>query len=167
MGKGHHADNTTRHQQKFKGWLSLLFPSVLEVQDDTALWHLRGDDGQGNYIDVAQPLERAQMVVIQVNVALLGSVKRQLSDLHPLERKHFICDLRLQILSFDVGFQGIADPLDIIMLTKGLFLDTVTRDLFLQSVTTIDRARHAALTILERFNDGAPGTTLAGSPSVS
>src|SRR5262249_52094298 len=139
MGKGQHADNSNRNRQRFKTWLSISYPTVHEIEDNTTLWHLRTDDGTGQYLDVAQPVQRPEIVIIQATVTVIGPVKRQLADLSPVERKRFICDLRINLLSLEVFFRGVAEPLDTIIVNQSFFMDTITRDSFLRMASTVYR----------------------------
>jgi hypothetical protein len=137
---------------EIKSWLTGAYSKVTDVHDEMTLWHLRTDDGNGRCLDIAQPFEKSESIVIQATIATIGPVKHRFTKLSPSERKKFLCGLQLRLLALDVGYRGVDDTLDRIVIIQGMFVDTMTRDAFLYKQSLVYRAMNIVLVMLEQLN---------------
>jgi hypothetical protein len=154
-GMGKNQDPHDAIRRRVQNWLTTRFNNVVPQESQECFWQLTGLDEMGGGLDVSQFRSKPELIYIQGTIKLSPVHQQKFVKMSPKERFDFISELRLMLLSIDVEFSGIDDPLETILIVNPLFVDTLNRDAFINKLAWVNRGVLSMIVMLDRkFNDG-------------
>ncbi len=137
-------------RRRIEGWLAREFEKVLPFSDPGALWHLTAKDKNGRGFDVAQLAARPDRILVQATIEVLSNYRQRLAEMDARDRRDFICDLRLRLLSMDIEYKGLEYPLEQIVVAQLFFIDNLNRNVFFEKLASVNRAVLSILVMLDK-----------------
>lgn len=128
-------------RRKIVFWLSGSPFSYVEHPATNAVWRLTATDENDLKLDMAQLVKAPQdLIVIQASIIVGPGHQNTLGQLEGAERAQFLRNLQLRLLLMGLEFQGIAYPLERIIVQHFFFYDGLTKDAFFQKISLVRRA---------------------------
>lgn len=137
-----------RVRERIVGWLAADHWKIQEGGSPQTRWAVVAEDAQRKRIVFAQLVDRPDLLVIQGSLAVPEALRRRLDQMPAPEREELLWDMRFQLLSMDVRFQGVAPPLEKITVRQHLYVDDLRRNEF---VGTVNRLQDALLAMIWMF----------------
>ena len=138
-----------QNRRKIQGWLMEEGWRVGEVNPPDAAWMLSATDESGRIILIGQPINRADIVLIQGSVRTDENVRRHLREMAQHERNKFYLDLQYSLLQMGVEYANVGnpppDPPELVGVTQRIYAEALNRDEFVQRAILI---RNAVVMIL-------------------
>jgi hypothetical protein len=129
-----------QNRRKVHGWLMDEGWRVGEGHAPDAAWLLNATDQGGRTIVVAQPINRADMVVIQGGIKIDENVRRHLGEMPQHERNEFHLDLQYSLLQMGVEYIQRGEPLEFVGIAQRIYSDALIRDRFVQRIILVRNA---------------------------
>lgn len=132
------------NRQTFTSWLVDEGYSVNSLDADDASWLVRAEDPAKRVLVVGQKMQRPDMLVLQATVNVSESHTKKVAALEDPQRRDFLTDMALTLLSIGLDFSGVGHPFRQVQLTDHLHLEGLDRNLF---IATIRKLRHGILAV--------------------
>lgn len=100
-------------------------------------WVLTWKDAAGYAFMVAQSKQIPDQIVLQSTFGIDGEHKKNFLLMDGAERREFLRELKVAILSLGVGFEGAQEPFEQITVVQHLYEDGLTKDRFFQCLGQI------------------------------
>ena len=136
---------SSQNKRKVHGWLLDEGWQIGEINAPGATWVLNATDEGKRTIIIAQPMNRADMVVIEGAVKIPDEVRRHLGEMPQHERNQFYFDLQYSLLQMGVEYRNVGQPFELPGVVQRIYSDALRRDEFVQRVILV---RNAVVMIL-------------------
>jgi len=94
---------------------------------------------------IGQNKARPDMIHLEASVNLADADRKMFENLPDEKRKEILWGLRFRLLSMNVDFVGVTEPMEAVLLTQRMYLDGLTQDAFLQRFSVV---RNAVITVI-------------------
>jgi len=150
MTKRDQKNPTDNNRRRVQGWLLDRYEHVTQIDTPDTIWQLTAKDHFGHGLAVANLVAKPHLILAQISIALMPNYQNAFNSLSPKERSEFLCEVQLRLLSMDVDYSGVDEPLELIIIEASLSLDGLNRDTLLQRAACINRAGLSVLIMLNR-----------------
>ncbi len=79
-------------------------------------------------------------ISIEAGITIIDDHVNKFAGLPKKKMREFLWDLRFALLQMDVAFQGLSEPLQQVMVGQTLYCDALTKDLFMQRLSEVEKA---------------------------
>jgi hypothetical protein len=132
------SNEVTRDQ--IQNWLMNEGWQISEQSHPGAEWLIRAEDAARRRILVGQNKARSDMIYMEARVNLADEHRKMFEKLPDEKRRSILWELRFRLLSLNVDFAGVAEPMQAVQLTQRIYVDGLTRDAFLQRFSNVRNA---------------------------
>ena len=132
-------------RDKIQNWLMNEGWQIAEQPHPDVEWLIRAEDGGGRRILVGQNKAKPDQIHLEARVNLADEHQKMFETLAADIRREILWNLRFRLLSMNVEFVGVAEPMQSVMLTQRIYLDGLTKDNFLQRFLIV---RNAVITVI-------------------
>jgi hypothetical protein len=132
-------------RDKVQRWLMSEGWQISEQPHPEAEWLIRAEDAVKRRILVGQNKARADRIHLEARVSLADEHRRMFENLPAEKRRDILWDLRFRLLAMNVDFAGVAEPIKTVLITQRIYLDGLSKDLFLQRFSIL---RNAVITVI-------------------
>jgi hypothetical protein len=139
--QGTESQQTKNHKRNIHSWLMGEGWQVGEEYNKETSWVLTATDKGGHKLLVLQPIDKADMIVIQSGVKTSDNIRRHLSEMPNNERKEFYFDLQYSLLQMNVEYANVGDPFELVVTSQRVYSDSLIRDTFIQRVIQVRNAQ--------------------------
>lgn len=144
-------------REKVQNWLMGEGWQISEQTHPDMAWLITAQDAGGRRIIVGRNKARQDHLHLEAVVDLSNDYRKMFEDLPKDKRREILWKLRFQLLSMNVDFMGIADPMETVLLTQRLYLDGLTKDAFIQRFLMVRNAVIAVIwSIIQHLEDVEP-----------
>jgi len=113
---------------------------IKETDDLMAIFNIYAEDEQKRNVNVAQPLERPTQIAIGTNAAFQKDIQLKIQRMDEKDREDFFWEIRFGLLQMNVGFGNVGLPFEKIQLTSNVWLDNLSKDVFMRRMFDVRRA---------------------------
>jgi hypothetical protein len=122
-----------------EGW------QISEQPHPDALWLIRAEDAAQRRILIGQNKARPDQLHLEARVNLAPEHRKLFETLPKEKRREILWELRFRLLSMNVDFAGVAEPMQAVILTQRIYTDGLTKDAFLQRFLIV---RNAVISVI-------------------
>ena len=94
---------------------------------------------------VGQNKLREDQIHLEARVTIADENRKMFESLPEEKRRENLWNLRFRLLSMNVDFAGVADPMQTVVLTQRMYTDGLTKDAFIQRFLTLRNAEIAVI----------------------
>jgi hypothetical protein len=134
---------TTR--EKVQTWLMSEGWQIAEQSHPDLAWLIRAEDAAQRKILIGQSKAREDQIHLEARVNVGDDHREKFESLPEERRREILWKLRFRLLSMNVDFVGVTEPMEAVLLTQRMYLDGLTKDTFLQRFSTL---RNAVITVV-------------------
>jgi hypothetical protein len=134
---------TTR--EKVQNWLMSEGWKIAEQSHPDMAWLIRAEDAAERRIVVGQSKAREDHIHLEARVNVGDEHRSKFESLPKERRREILWKLRFRLLSMNVDFVGVAEPIQAVLLTQRIYQDGLTKDTFLQRFSMV---RNAVITVI-------------------
>ena len=146
---------TTR--DKVQNWLMSEGWQISEQSHPNMEWLIRAEDAGERKILVGQNKAREDQIHLEASVAVADEHRQKFESLPEEKRREILWGLRFRLLSMNVDFLGVAEPMQTVVLTQRTYMDGLTKDGFIQRFLTVRNAVIAVIwSIIQDLEDVEP-----------
>ena len=143
---------------RIQGWFMDEGWSLRQETVPEADWAMVAESRAGVKINARQLSGHPDLVLIFAAVLTDEETRKRLMALPADERREFLWDMRFHLLDLGVGFEGIQEPPERVIVSLPIYEDGLTKDAFLGRATQVHNATLAMIWMLARkFAQPAPG----------
>ncbi|MCF8053352.1 MAG: DUF2299 family protein [Desulfobacterales bacterium] len=135
--------NAVRDQ--VQNWLMSEGWQISEQSHPDLAWLIRAEDAAKRRILVGQSKARPDMIHLEARVNLADEHRKMFENLPQETRRKILWDLRFRLLSMNVDFVGVTEPMQAVLITQRIYLDGLTKDNFLQRFSNV---RNGVITVI-------------------
>ncbi len=137
----HSTDDSNRYnvEADISRWLSEEGWQLSPYTQTDLCFGVAADDGSTKLI-VAQLAQMPDRISIEAGITIIDDHVNKFAGLPEKKRREFLWDLRFALLQMDVAFQGLSEPLQQVMVGQTLYCDALTKDLFMQRLSEVEKA---------------------------
>jgi len=129
---------TTR--EKVQNWLMSEGWQIAEQSHPNLAWLIRAEDAAERRILVGQDKVKQDYIHLEARVNIADEHRKKFESLPENRRREILWKLRFRLLSMNVDFAGVAEPMQAVLLTQRIYLDGLTKDLFIQRFLMVRNA---------------------------
>jgi len=126
-------------KDKIEEWLLREGFKVSDETNPKMKFNILATDNDGRKINILQPLDRVETVVIVTAVALIQDQRNKIRLMDAERRARFLWDLRFGLLNAGVVFDGITESPERIFISTPVYYDGLTHQAFMDKVSMIRR----------------------------
>lgn len=127
-------------REKVQGWLMSEGWQITEQSHPNMAWLIRAEDASQRRILVGQSKTRPDHIQLEGRVHIADDHRDKFEGLPEVKRREALWKLRFRLLSMNVEFAGVAEPMQGVVITQRIYLDGLTRDAFIQRFLVICNA---------------------------
>jgi len=127
-------------REKVQNWLMSEGWQIAEQSHPDLTWLIRAEDAAARRILVGQSKAREDRIHLEARVNVGDEHRKKFGSLPGERRRDILWKLRFRLLSMNVDFVGVAEPIQAVLLTQRIYLDGLTKDTFLQRFSIIRNA---------------------------
>jgi len=127
-------------RDKVQNWLMAEGWQLAEQAHPDLEWLIRAEDANGRRILVGQNKVRPDRVHLEARVDIAGEHRKKFESLPEERRREVLWKLRFRLLSMNVDFAGVAEPMQTVVLLQRIYLDGLTKDSFVQRFLVVRNA---------------------------
>lgn len=124
--------NMESARDKIQSWLMSEGWQISEQTHADFAWLITAQDAGGRRIVVGQSKARQDLLHLEAAVEPSDEYREMFANLPEDRRREILWKLRFQLLSMNVDFSGVGEPLEAVLLTQRIYLDGLTKDAFIQ-----------------------------------
>lgn len=148
-------------KEEIKGWFALDHVETSEVKNDLADFQLvlKNVFGLGFAINIAKPKDNS---ILQIVMKLESPkvIQDGFASLTGAEKLQHVEELKMELLKLDVDYE-ISANLDSVTIADVVYLEDMTRTIFMDALRSVRNAALVTISILSRkFNPGYEPTPL-------
>ena len=132
-------------REKVQNWLMSEGWQIAEQSHPDLAWLIRAEDAAQRRILIGQSKARPDQIHLEARVNLADDHRKMFENLAQERRREILWDLRFRLLSMNVDFAGVAEPMQAVLVTQRIYLDGLTKDAFLQRFSIV---RNAVITVI-------------------
>ena len=159
------ATEANENRETIQKWLMGEGWKISEQPHPDAEWLIRAEDAAQRRILIGQNKSRPDMILLEARVNLSDDHRKKFEQLPEETRRSTLWDLRFRLLSMNVDFAGVAEPMPTVLLTQRIYLDGLTKDSFLQRFTMVRNAVVAVIWSITRQLEGVEPPAESASPT--
>jgi hypothetical protein len=137
------SSDDTRDQ--VQNWLMSEGWQISEQSHPDLAWLIRAEDAAQRRILVGQSKARPDMIHLEARVNLADEHRKMFENLPQETRRKILWDLRFRLLSMNVDFVGVTEPMQAVLITQRIYLDGLKKDTFLQRFANV---RNGVITVI-------------------
>ena len=145
MGAAEKEQNMEGTRDKVQKWLMGEGWQISEQPHPEALWLIRAEDAAQRRILIGQNKARPDQLHLEARVNLAQEHQNMFEKLSEEKRRDILWELRFRLLSMNVDFAGVAEPMQAVVLTQRIYTDGLTKDAFLQRFLIV---RNAVISVI-------------------
>jgi hypothetical protein len=144
-------------RDKVQNWLMSEGWQISEQSHPDMAWLIRAEDVGQRKILVGQNKAREDQIHLEASVGVADEHRQKFESLPEERRREILWNLRFRLLSMNVDFLGVAEPIQTVVLTQRTYLDGLTKDGFIQRFLTVRNAVIAVIwSIIQDLEDVEP-----------
>ena len=132
--------NPEATRDKVQNWLMSEGWQISEQTHADFAWLIRAEDAGGRRIAVGQNKARQDHLHLEAAVDSSDEYRKMFANLPEDKRREILWKLRFQLLLMNVDFTGVAEPMEVVVLTQRIYLDGLTKDAFIQRFLMVRNA---------------------------
>lgn len=132
-------------RDQVQNWLMKEGWQISEQAHPDLDWLIRAEDAAQRRILVGQGKVRPDMILLEARVDLADEHRKMFENLPQEKRRNILWDLRFRLLSMNVDFAGVTEPMRAVQITQRIYTDGLTKDNFLQRFTNV---RNGVITVI-------------------
>lgn len=152
-------------RDKIQNWLMNEGWQIAEQPHPDLAWLIRAEDGGGRRILVGQGKVREDQIHLEARVVIAEENRKMFESLPEETRRQNLWNLRFRLLSMNVDFAGVADPMQTVVLTQRMYTDGLTKDAFVQRFLTVRNAEIAVIWSIIQDLEGVEPPTESAKPT--
>jgi len=129
---------TTR--ERVQNWLMSEGWQIAEQPHPNLAWLIRAEDAAERRILVGQDKVKQDYIHLEARVNIADEHRKKFESLPENRRREILWRLRFRLLSMNVDFAGVAEPMQAVLLTQRIYLDGLTKDTFIQRFLMVRNA---------------------------
>jgi len=129
---------TTR--EKVQNWLMSEGWQIAEQSHPKLAWLLRAEDAAKRRILVGQDKVKQDYIHLEAHVNIADEHRKRFESHPENRRREILWSLRFRLLSMNVDFVGVTESMQAVLLTQRIYLDGLTKDLFIQRFLMVRNA---------------------------
>lgn len=129
---------TTR--ERVQEWLMSEGWQIAEQSHPNLAWLIRAEDAAERKILVGQDKVKQDYIHLEARVNIADEHRKRFESHPENRRREILWRLRFRLLSMNVDFAGVAEPMQAVLLTQRIYLDGLTKDLFIQRFLMVRNA---------------------------
>jgi len=146
--------NAAATRDKVQSWLMSEGWQISEQSHQEFAWLIRAEDAGMRRIAVGQSNARQDLIILESAVEPSEEYRNMFAKLPDDRRREILWKLRYQLLSMNVDFTGVAEPMETVILTQRIYLDGLTKDAFLQRFLMVRNAIIAVIWSIIQYLEG-------------
>lgn len=127
-------------RENVQGWLMSEGWRITEQPHPSMTWLIRAEDASQRKILIGQSKTRPDHLHLEGSVHVSDDHRKRFESLPEAKRRDALWELRFRLLAMNVEFAGVAEPMQGVVITQRIYLDGLTRDIFLQRFLTVCNA---------------------------
>ena len=156
---------TSETREKVQNWLMGEGWQISEQPHPDAEWLIRAEDAAQRRILIGQNKARPDMILLEARVNLADEHQEMFEKLPEKTRRLTLWNLRFRLLSLNVDFAGVAEPIKTVLLTQRIYLDGLTKDNFLQRFSIVRNAVVMVIWSITRQLEGVEPPAETATPT--
>jgi hypothetical protein len=157
MSRNEKEQNMDETRDKVQNWLMSEGWQISEQSHPEMAWLIRAEDAGERKILVGQNRAKEDQILLEASVAVADEHRQKFESLPDEKRREILWGLRFRLLSMNVDFLGVAEPMQTVVLTQRTYLDGLTKDGFIQRFFTVRNAVIAVIwSIMQDLEDVEP-----------
>jgi hypothetical protein len=157
MSEAEKEQSMEKTREKVQNWLMSEGWQIAEQHHPNLAWLLRAEDAAERRILVGQSNVKQDSIYLEARVSIADEHRRRFENLPEDRRREILWRLRFRLLMMNVDFVGVAEPMEAVVLTQRVYLDGLTKDLFIQRFLMIRNAVIAVIwSIIQDLEDVEP-----------
>ena len=133
-------DSTVELKDLITNWLLEEGFKVKEIDDPRAIFNFYAEDEQKRNVNVIQTWKKSTQIIIGTNAAFNEEIQLKIQRMDEKEREDFFWEIRFGLLQMNVGFGKVGLPFEKIDLINILYLDNLSKDVFMRRMFDVRRA---------------------------
>lgn len=121
-------------------WLLEESFQIKEIEDPMAIFNLYAEDDQKRNVNVIQNWKKSTQIAIATNAAFNEDVQLKIQRMDEKDREDFFWEIRFGLLQMNVGYSKVGLPFEKIRLINNLWLDNLSKDVFMRRMFDVRRA---------------------------
>ena len=157
MSESEKAETLDATRDKGQNWLMSEGWQISEQPHPDLAWLIRAEDAAQRRILVGQNKARQDQIHLEARVNITDEHRKKFESLPGDRRREILWKLRFRLLSMNVEFAGVAEPMQAVLLTQRIYLDDLTKDAFIQRFLIVRNAVIAVIwSIIQDLEDVEP-----------
>jgi hypothetical protein len=140
MSASEREQNVEATRDEVQNWLMSEGWQIAEQPHPDLAWLIRAEDAGGRRILVGQNKVREDQIHLEAHVNIADENRQKFESLPEDRRREILWTLRFRLLSMNVDFAGVAEPMQAVVLTQRIYLDGLTKDAFIQRFLMVRNA---------------------------
>ena len=145
MSESKKEENMDPTREKVQNWLMSEGWKIAEQPHPDMAWLIRAEDAAERRILVGQSKAREDHIHLEARVNVGDEHRKKFESLPKERRREILWKLRFRLLSMNVDFVGVAEPIQAVLLTQRIYQDGLIKDAFLQRFSMV---RNAVITVI-------------------
>ena len=145
MSAAENEQNVEQTRDKVQKWLMSEGWQISEQPHPDVLWLIRAEDAAQRRILIGKNKARPDQLHLEARVNLAQEHQKMFENLPEEKRREILWELRFRLLSMNVDFAGVAEPMQAVVLTQRIYMDGLTKDAFLQRFLIV---RNAVISVI-------------------
>jgi len=133
-------DSTVELKDLITNWLLEEGFKVKEIDDPLAIFNFYAEDDQKRNVNVIQNWKKPTQILIGTNAVFNEDIQLKIQRMDEKEREDFFWEIRFGLLQMNVGFGKVGLPFKKIELRNILYLDNLSKDVYMQRMFNVRRA---------------------------
>ena len=145
MSESKKEENMDPTREKVQNWLMSEGWKIAEQPHPDMAWLIRAEDAAERRILVGQSKAREDHIHLEARVNVGDEHRKKFESLPKERRREILWKLRFRLLSMNVDFVGVAEPIQAVLLTQRIYQDGLIKDAFLQRFSMV---RNAVISVI-------------------
>ena len=113
-------------REKIQNWLMSEGWQIAEQSHPDLAWLIRAEDTAQRRILIGQNKATPDQIHLEARVSFADDHRMMFENLPEEKRRDILWELRFRLLAMNVDFAGVAEPMQAVSLTQGIYLDDHT-----------------------------------------
>ena len=119
-------------RDRVQNWLMGEGWQIAEQSHPNMAWLIRAEDAAQRRILLGQNKARPEFIHLEAHVNIAEDHRKKFESLPQEKRREALWKLRFKLLSMNIEFVGVTEPMQAVVLTQRIYVDGLTRDAFIQ-----------------------------------
>lgn len=126
-------------RSRIQSWLMQEGWQLAELHAPEAEWVISATNAAGHVLVVAQEKKALNRLAVQGSVTIDPRHRAMINALTLTQRQTLLTELRFGLLSMELDFDGVVEPLETIQVSQRVYDDGLTEDRFQQRASQVKR----------------------------